>query len=98
MSLGLPRLDPCPVKPGGAGNDSTLVGLSLPRHILFSARLSRAATMRTAISRPSPCFPRAAAAQVFMRERGGAQARVPRARSSFNARAALITGRAAYAL
>src|SRR6187399_3549884 len=98
MSLGLPRLDPCPVKPGGAGNDSTLVGLSLPRHILFNARLSRVATMRIAISRPSPCFPRAAAAQLFMRVRGGAQARVPSARSSFNARDALMWARAAYAL
>jgi hypothetical protein len=54
--------------------------------------------MRTAISRPSPLFSESAAAQVFMRERAGAQARVPRARSSFTPAPCSCPVRAAYAL
>ena len=56
----------------------------------------REATTRTAISRPLPRRPSAAAAQRFMRARAGAQARVPRASSSLSPRA-FMNGRRAHA-
>src|SRR6185369_13310357 len=55
-----------------AGNDSTLVGLSLPRYRALSRRLSAGPTTRTPNSRPAAFRPNAVPAQVAMSERVGA--------------------------